>query len=118
MPRYIAASLFLAVAVILSVMVGDVFAAGGKGQVTKVFTTGADSRNGEMSGCPSGTTDQQKTNQQSCCEGLFCTTAMDMTKPSGVLAAFPVSGVINPVASDFLTGRNVVPETGPPKLIV
>ena len=117
MLRFLAASLFLAVVVVLSITAGDVFAAGKNEAMALVETSAGPGPHAENSACASEIADQQEKYHQDCCDGLFCAATTALAQPSAGSVAFPASDAIYSAAGVRMTGRNVAPETGPPKLI-
>jgi hypothetical protein len=118
MLRFLAASLFLAVVVVVSITAGDVFAAGKNEAMALVQTTGGLDPHAANSACAGEIAGEQEKYHGDCCDGLFCAAATALAQPSAGSEALPASDAIYSGANVRMTGRNVAPETGPPKLIV
>jgi len=118
MLRFIAASLFLTVAVVLSITASDVFAAGKNEAMALVETSAGPGPQAVNFACADETAGEQEKYHQDCCDGLFCAAATALAQPSAGSEALWASDAIYSTASVRMTGRNVAPETGPPKLIV
>jgi hypothetical protein len=110
MLRFIAASLFLAVAVVLSITASDVFAAGKNEAMALVETSAGPGPQAVNFACADETAGEQEKYHQDCCDGLFCAVATALVQTSAGSGAVPASDAIYSAESIRMAGRNVAPE--------